>query len=226
MGLIALTVLLASLGGADVASEAPKESVVLLHGMGRSRASMWLLEKRLHDGGYATFNFPYAATTETLDELSDRLHAFLREKVKTERYHLVTHSLGGIIVRNAFKKEYRPGLGRIVMLAPPNKPAYLAQKLKDVAPYRWLNGDSGQKLSSEEFYKTLPVPSVEFGVVAGNRGNGLVFDEPNDGIVTVESTRMPEMKDFILLHHTHTFMMNSRDTADHCIRFLRTGRFQ
>ena len=88
-----------------------------------------------------------------------------------------------------------------------------------------MTGDSGQKLSSEAFYKSLPVPKVEFGVIAGDRGQRLTFKEPNDGIVTVASTKLPEMKDWILLHHTHTFMMNSRDTAECCVRFLQSGRF-
>lgn len=202
-----------------------RETVVLLHGMGRSRASLWMLERHLQQAGFETCNFPYAPPTQSLDAISDRLHLFIQENVHTTRYHLVGHSLGNIIVRNGFKKTYRPGLGRIVMLAPPNQPADLAQRFKDVFLYQWITGDSGQKLSSEDFYKNLPVPTVEFGVIAGDRGPKLLFKEPNDGIITVESTKLPGMKDWILLHHTHTFMMNSGDTAECCQRFLRTGQF-
>jgi triacylglycerol lipase len=202
-----------------------QETLVLLHGMGRTRASMWVLEKRLQKAGYATLNFPYTAATEPLNDISKRLHTFLNEQVKTERYHLIGHSLGNIIVRNAFKETYRPGLGRIVMLAPPNQPADLAKYFKDLDVYRWIMGDSGQKLSSEVFYQTLPVPNVEFGVIAGDRGTHVVFKEPNDGIISVESTRLSGMKDFIVLHHTHTFMMNSGDTGEYCVRFLQTGQF-
>jgi triacylglycerol lipase len=213
------------LGCVQEAPTPPKETAVLLHGMGRTRASMWILEKRLKKAGYATLNFPYAPPLDSLNDISDSLHAFIRENVKTERYHLVGHSLGNIVLRNAFKKEYPPGLGRIVMLAPPNQPADLAKYFEDLNIYRWLTGDSGQKLSSDAFYQTLPVPKAEFGVIAADRGPRLVFKEPNDGIITVESTRLPGMKDFIVLHHTHTFMMNSGDTAEYCIRFLQTGQF-
>ena len=203
-----------------------KETVVLLHGMGRSRASLWILEQRLKRAGYLTLNFPYASKAEPLDTLSQTLHTYIQDNVTTERYHLVGHSLGNIIVRNGFKKTYRPGLTRVVMLAPPNGPARLAKAFKDLGIFRWLTGDSGQKLASDTFYKELPAPSVPFGIIAGDRGQGLTFDEPNDGIVAVENTKLEGMADWILLHHAHTFIMNSADTAEQCVHFLQHGRFE
>jgi len=201
------------------------ETVVLVHGMGRTRVSMSLLKTRLEKARYTVVNFPYSPHNESLDTITDNLQKFVQDNVQTKQYHLIGHSLGNIIIRNAFKHSLKPGLGRIVMLAPPNNPAYLAGLLKENRLYRWFSGDSGQKLSSPEFYATLPVPTVEFGVIAGDRGQKLTFEEPNDGIVTVESTKLCGMKDWILLHHTHTFMMNSGDTAEQCVHFLQTGNF-
>ncbi len=229
-GMIRATLIVGLLAGMATATTgeilpAPKETVVLLHGMGRSRLSMLVLKSRLEKAGYTVLNFPCAPPLETPDAITRDLDLFLREKVKTDRHHLVGHSFGNVIIRNAVKHEMKPGLGRMVMLAPPNRPACLAAELKDVDVYKWLTGDSGQKLSSEEFYRTLPVPDVAFGVIAGDRGQKFTFNEPNDGIITVESTKLDGMKDWILLHHTHTFMMNSKDTAAQCIHFLQTGAF-
>ena len=171
-------------------------------------------------------NFPYNQASRSLDEISGELIAFIRKKVKTPRYHLVAHSLGNVIIRDAFRKEFPPGMGRIVMLAPPNRPAHLAKRLKKNLIYRWITGDSGQKLSEEEFYDDLPVPKVEYGVIAGDKGQELTFSEPNDGIVTVESTKLEGMNDFIVLHHAHTFIMNCKDTFDHSKSFIEKGSFQ
>ncbi|NOY82143.1 MAG: hypothetical protein GXP31_14190 [Kiritimatiellaeota bacterium] len=204
----------------------PGETVVLVHGLGRTRASMLVLSKRLQTAGYKTMNFPYNQARSSLDELSDRLADFIRENVTTSKYHLIGHSLGNIIIRNAFRNGFPPGLGRIVMLAPPNRPAHLARKLRQNLLYRWLAGESGQKLSDEEFYRNLPAPTVEFGVIAGDKGQSLTFSEPNDGVVKVEATKLEGMADFIVLHHTHTFMMNSKDTFENCVRFLKNGRFR
>jgi len=201
------------------------EVVFLLHGMWRTRVSMFVLARRLRAAGYRTVNVAYSQKTKSLDAITDLLHESIMEHAVGGRYHLIGHSLGNVIIRNGFKKGYPPGLGRIVMLAPPNRPAKLAKRLKDVFLYKWATGDSGQKLSQAEFYETLPVPDVEFGVIAGNRGLRLVSKEPNDGIVLLEATKLAGMKDFKALHHGHTFIMNARDTFELCKRFLETGRF-
>jgi len=210
---------------ADGSPTLEEDTVVLLHGMGRSRLSMAVLSHRFRQSGYRTFNFPYSQMRASLDDLSEKLVFFIKDKVDTPRYHLVAHSLGNVIIRNAFRKELPPGLGRIVMLAPPNQPAELAKRLRKNLIYRLFTGDSGQKLSEEAFYAELPVPAVDFGVIAGDKGQKISFSEPNDGLVAVEETKLEGMKDFLLLHHAHTFIMNSRETFEQSKRFLETGSF-
>jgi len=201
------------------------ETVVLLHGLGRSRLSLWRLRRRLNAAGFATANFPYAPTFHQFDTIVSDFHDFLVEHVKTPRYHLVGHSLGNIIIRARFRHAYPTELGRIVMLAPPNQPPKLARKLKKAPPFRLWGGDSGQQLASESFYAELPTPSVPFGVIAGDKGQRLTFGEPNDGIVTVADTRLEGMADHLVVPHTHTFIMNSPAVAEATVNFLRHGRF-
>jgi predicted alpha/beta hydrolase family esterase len=201
------------------------QAVVLLHGMGRSFLSMVLLGHRLKRRGYETHLFGYRPRRPTLDDLSRTLRSYVHERVRAPLYHLIGHSLGNIIVRNALREGFRPGLGRIVMLAPPNRPARLAGNLRENRVFRFWTGDSGQKLADPEFYRELPVPPVEFGVIAGDRGHRIGFDEPNDGVVSVESTRLEGMADFVVVHHTHTLIMMASDTAELCHRFLTSGRF-
>ena len=112
------------------------------------------------------------------------------------------------------------------MLAPPNRPAHMARSFKDNLVYRWLTGDSGQKLSEEDFYRTLPVPDVEFGIIAGDKGQKLTFAEPNDGVLKVQTTKLDGMSDFITVHHGHTFIMNGKDTFENCRDFIQRGSFQ
>ena len=202
------------------------ETVVLLHGQGRSRLSMVVLGKRFRSAGYQTLNFPYNQTIDSLDEISDQLIEFIAKKAKTTNYHLIGHSLGNVIIRNAFRKKFPDGMGKIVMLAPPNQPAHLAKLFKKNPFYRMFTGDSGQKLSQDEFYRGLPAPTVPFGVIAGDKGQSLTFSEPNDAVVTVESTKLDGMTDWILLHHGHTFIMNGKDTFEQCLHFLEEGSFK
>ncbi len=193
--------------------------------MGRSWISMSLLGHRLKRRGYETHLFGYHPRRPTLDDLSIALRRFVSDRVRAPVYHFIGHSLGNVIVRHGFREGFRPGLGRIVMLSPPNRPARLAGNLRENRLFRFWTGDSGQKLGDAEFYRTLPVPPVEFGVIVGDRGHHVGFDEPNDGVVSVEGAKLPGMSDFIVLHHTHTLIMMARDTAELCHRFLESGRF-
>lgn len=186
---------------------------------------MALLGHRLRRRGYDTHLFGYRPRRTTLDELSLELRRFVEERVRTEVYHFIGHSLGNVIVRHGFRDGFRPGLGRIVMLAPPNRPARIAENLRENRVFRFWTGDSGQKLADREFYRRLPVPPVEFGVIVGDRGHRIGFEEPNDGVVSVEDAKLDGMSDFVVLHHTHTLIMMASDTAELCQRFLASGRF-
>ncbi|MDP7422426.1 MAG: hypothetical protein QGH40_11130 [bacterium] len=210
----------------DSSVGAPNDTVIMIHGMNRSRAAMVVMQVRFEIEGYRPLNFPYLNTVDSLDEISDSLISYIRENVQTPRYHLVAHSLGNIIIRNAFKKGLPQGLGRIVMLAPPNHPNTMARLLKENFLYQLIAGDSGQKLSQEEFFRTLPVPPVEFGIIAGDWSLSPVFDVPNDGKVAVSAARLEGMKDFIVINRSHTFLMNTEDTFELTRRFIETGSFR
>jgi len=194
---------------------------------------MAILERRLHEAGYHTVNFGYDAGSESLDDISKRLLATIEREVVAKHhtpYHLVGHSLGNIIARNAFKLGYPKndagGLATMVMLAPPNRPALLAQKLAENPAYQWLNGEPGQQLADQKFYDSLPTPTVPFGVIAGTKGQRITFDQPNDGVVAVSNTKLDGMSDWIELHHTHTFIMNAGDTLNQVLHFIRHQRFE
>lgn len=214
--------------GGDIVVPAGNENrptIVLLQGMGRGRASLWVLDTRLRQAGYRVVSFPYSAHSKSIEGLAEDLVVFIREHVKDSRYHLIAHSLGNLIIRTAFRTGLPPGLERIVMLAPPNKAADLARALRDNKVYQWFTGASGQLLGSEAFYAQLPVPTVEFGIIAGDRGQSVIFKEANDGVISVENTRLTGMKDWIVVHQSHNFIMNSRIVSALCVSFLENGVF-
>src|SRR3990172_930576 len=112
--------------------DAQRELVVLLHGLGRTQASMLLLATRLEERGWETATFGYVAALDgSIDRISDELLVFLGERARGRRYHLIAHSMGNIVVRAGFRRGYPPGLGRIVMLAPPNQRPHLASEVAD-----------------------------------------------------------------------------------------------
>jgi len=205
---------------------AREQAVILLHGMGRTWMSMAVLGLRLRNAGYEVHWFGYSPRKSTLDQLTVRLRELVENQVRAPQYHLIGHSLGNIIVRNGFQEGYRAGLKRIVMLAPPNGPAALASMMRHLRVYQWLTGDSGQKLGDDTFYRTLPVPDVEFGVIAGNCGHRIGFRDANDGVVRVENTKLDGMRDWVEVDRIHTFIMFAAETFDLCLHFLDKGSFR
>ncbi len=70
----------------------------------------------------------------------------------------------------------------------------------------------------------------EVGVITGNRSinplGAKLFDGPSDGIVAVERAKVAGMSDFLVLPHSHTFIMLRKGVVDQVIHFLEEGRFE
>jgi predicted alpha/beta hydrolase family esterase len=207
--------------------------VFLIHGMGRSRASMLLLSSRLKRAGHRPSTFGYFVRLESIEAIIDHWVAHIEAVLAQDQaegaeapYAILGHSLGAILTRAAAPR-LPPGLCRFIMLAPPNQPPALARRLKENALYRALTGDAGRRLADPSFYESLPVPEVPTLIVAGDaggRGRFLPFrGGPGDGVVGVEETRLGEHP-HLVVDAIHTFIMNHRDATRTICRFLDEGR--
>jgi len=208
-----------------------QETVVLLHGLASIPLSMKYLEGSFEEEGFRVHNIGYPSTDLPIEEAAN----LVREKVlalePAGTIHFVGHSLGNIIIRKMLEKKV-PNLGRIVMIAPPNQGSLTAQRLRDLDIYRWFFGPAGQELSAdrENFFKVLPIPSCQFGIIAGGLGTKEGYNPllpgDDDGTVRVEETMLPGAADFILINSTHTLILFEEETARQTIHFLKTGTFQ
>lgn len=212
---------------------AEKEYVVLLHGLGRTPLSMKKLQRHLTAQGYTVINASYPSTRFTVQELADiHLQSILSKKVGPDkRVHFVTHSLGGILLRQYLSNHSIPNLGRVVMLAPPNQGSEIIDYFRNNHLANWILGPGGMQLGTRtnDLPQSLGRLSFECGVIACDRSmnpilSGL-FPGPNDGKVAVERTKDEGMNDFLLLHSTHTWMMWRKETLQQTVTFLATGHF-
>jgi len=212
----------------------PRETVVLLHGLAMRPWVMGRLAWTLRTAGYRVLNLAYPSRTRPLarlaaEELPARLAA--HGVARAPRLHFVAHSMGGIVLRQYCRDRRPPNLGRVVLLAPPNQGSAAA----DVAHrHRFLRAVLGLNLPAlgtgpAGVAATLGSVDYPVGIIAGrgalNPLFGPVLGAEHDGAVSVASTRLAGMGDFLVVPHSHTAMLWRGLVCRQALAFLRRGRF-
>ena len=209
--------------------------MILLHGLARTHRSMARIEKALKQAGYKTLNCNYPSRKQPIESLST---TFITEAIEQSReasnpvqIHFVTHSMGGILVRYYLAQQRINELGRVVMLAPPNAGSELVDFLSRFQLFRRFHGPAATQLGTNptNLPSSLGAVDYEVGIIAGNRSfnplwSALIPGE-NDGKVSTRSTRLDGMSDYIVLPHSHSFMMNQPQVIRQTIHFLQQGKF-
>lgn len=211
-----------------------QECVVLLHGLARTEKSFLELERHLESDGFCVVNVGYPSREKTIQALSvDAIPAAIEQckSYGASKIHFVTHSMGGILVRYFLDHHDVPDLGRVVMLSPPNSGSEVVDKLGDTRIFKWLNGPAGGQLGTgpDSLPKSLGAPKYEVGIITGDRTINpilsLLIPGSDDGKVSVESAKLQGMKDFLIVHEAHPFIMNDKKVLQQVTAFIRNGVF-
>ena len=212
-----------------------QEEVILLHGLCRTSRSMTKMECALTNAGYKVRNVDYPSRTASIQKLADDAIGKAVGDCQRDgatKINFVTHSLGGILVRSYLARHEIPLLGRVVMLAPPNRGSEVVDKLGWLFLFKWINGPAGNELGTDKNSTPNRLGPANFpvGIIAGDRSinwiNSFLIPGSDDGKVSVERTKLAGMTDHIVIHATHPFIMKNREAIRQTIQFLDNGKFK
>lgn len=213
------------------------ETVILLHGINRNPKFLVNMAAAFEEAGYHVKNIAYPSTTMTIPEICKQ---YLMPAIQKSHgtIHFVGHSLGAIVIRYFLSHHKLKNLGRVVMLGPPNGGSKVADILMNISILHKLTakyyGPAGLSLARKEnliFNQIDDKVSYPLGIIAGTNHRWVdsfsarfIFKEPNDGKVSVESTKLAGMADHIALNVPHR-MGNNPEAVAQALYFIEHGHF-
>jgi len=201
-------------------------TVVLIHGWGVRASSMQELADSLAARGYDAYSYDYPTSECSLSRHCEiflsRLRELLRKLPSTEKLYLLTHSMGGLVLRGAMANMTEGECRRIsaiVMLGPPNRGSLLALlgKIPIVQAFNASLGDMSPDGTS--FVSRIPAPPwlPPVGIIAGRY----------DGKVALEDTRLPEPLVYrrTIVDCTHPGLRDPDNVLNQILKFYSTQTF-
>jgi len=209
--------------------------VILLHGLARTSSSMRKMGKALSAAGYLVHNISYSSREQSVDELASEVIPAAVESCTengNRTINFVTHSMGGILVRYFLETNEVENLGRVVMLSPPNQGSEVVDKLGDMPGFDAVHGPAGDQLGTDD--ESVPIQlgpaNFDVGIIAGNRSINvflsMMIPGLDDGKVSIESAKLEGMSDFLVVPHSHPFIMKKDLVIRQVVHFLEHGRFE
>ena len=201
-------------------------SVLLIHGLSVRSRSMQRMANALAAEGYDAYNYDYPSSKMNIEAHTERFLQEFRTLMAilptNERTYVLTHSMGGLILRGALARmtaDEAKRLEAIVMLGPPNKGslwAYLG-KLPIVGQLNESLGDMTPDLDSYTMTLPPPVWLPPTGIIAGRR----------DGKVALEDTVLPAPLPYqwLMVDCTHPGLRNPENVLTQVLNFFKNKHF-
>lgn len=216
---------------------AKNENVIVIHGFGQNAKGMEFITNGLIKAGYSTCTLEYKTVGRSVDTIKKQvikqINACFLTFYHSDNTHFIGHSLGGLMIRSYLADHpsilSKQKINKVIMMGTPNNGSPISDSYQEKSIFGIL-GEMSLALGTGDgdFAKSLPEPFYKTGIIAGNkpwRITRKAFDEPNDGLVPVSSTKLPNMGDFIELNVDHASMRTNQIVMDHILNYLSEGKF-
>lgn len=210
-----------------------KEAVILMHGLAHIKWGLRHIEHALKQQGYKVVNLDYPSRKYTIPQITKNflLPVFNKLSEEYDIIHLIGHSMGSIIIRY-FKEHYDNNkIGNLVQITPPNNGSELASFAYSYPLLKFYFGPALNDLVvNGSIYNLLTKePNYKLGIIAAKKSRWpfTIFNntEDNDGIISLNSMKLKNTKDIIILNEDHLSVLNSKATINAIIKYLKEGKF-
>ena len=189
--------------------------VIAIHGLVRSRTSFVPLAGIMseHLPGTDLIGLNYASMWGSPAEHGTQLAQAVAAMEPRARIDVVAFSMGALVARHMLEELGRIAparlatVDRLVMIAPPNRGAALAEAFFRLAPKAIPRAIVGLAIAAAG---AAPIPRVPMSVIAGDAGWRFRrwWDEPNDGVIRVQDTQLDGLAAHLVVPATHLYMLS------------------
>ncbi|WP_371188195.1 esterase/lipase family protein [Thalassotalea maritima] len=194
--------------------------IVILHGLFMNKLIMAPLALRLEQLGYNVVNISYPSTNAD----KSRLFEHIDEQVGEGPAVLLGHSLGGLVITDYLVHQdvSVERVPMVITLGTPHQGAQIAKDMKRVNIDNLLGSSTQFGLLPTDMSKTWPVPQKLISIAGKVKlGARPLLDrvwrdeiEESDGTVSINETQIPGMSEHIVVKHSHTSMVYSREVVN------------
>lgn len=207
-------------------------SLLLFHGLGRGPGSMYFIGRAAQARGMTVHRPGYPSLFRDADSLVAGWvkPALAAARGPGGRVDVITHSLGGILLRLAIGDASPDWLGNVVLITPPNGGSQVVDFLEKHRLSRVI-GPTGRRLGTGPGSLASVLPPVRFhcGVIAADRNfnplTSKIMPGPHDGAVALSATRAEGVAEYRLVHTTHSLSLYDPRVIRLALDFIETGRF-
>ncbi len=209
--------------------------LVILHGWTIGIDNMGDAREFFNRAGYHVIGLNYPTRKERPEELLD---AYIRPAIARyctdsgKRIHFLTHSLGGLLLRQYLEGDRPENLGRVVMLAPPNHGIELVDRLADNRAFARFFGPTALQLRTDEsgWPHRLGKADYPLGIIMGTTRHEIPYTSKvlpggDDGVVSLESGRVDGMRQLITVTGFHTALPVLDTALVQAGHFIASGEF-
>ena len=213
-----------------------KQDTVLfcLHGFLRTGPSMWWIAHQLKTLKYTqTYTPTFGLHLHSLQDNATSLHTQMQNALTESgatNIDVVTYSMGGLLLRALLTLYPETPVQRVVMIAPPNQGAEMAELVRRWIPVHELGWDPlAPLLPNAPTQLDEPAAHIPVGIIAGIKYNGTGYNpllsEDNDGKVCLTETKLKRDHQWITVKGRHPSLILHPTPIHQTKHFLQHQRF-